>query len=45
MYIQKYVYALFCITFIFRLKDYKHILQEKLGGVRQPVSKMQTNDR
>lgn len=39
-----YIYY-FVLVFIFRLKDYKHILQEKLGGVRQPVSKMQSNDR
>lgn len=34
----------FVLIFIFKLKDYKHILQEKLGRVR-PFSKMQTNDR
>lgn len=34
----------FVLIFIFKLKNYKHILQEKLGGVR-PISKMQTNDR
>lgn len=35
----------FVFVFRFKLKDYKCILQEKLGGVRQPVSKTQTNDR